>query len=231
MSAAGLEAEARWASIRGRSANLLGSAAMSSTGSVTLWLRRLQAGDHDAAQLLWERYVQRLVKLARARLRGAPRLAADEEDVALSAFDSFCRGAENGRFPRLNDRNDLWQLLVVLAGRKAFDIRRREGRAKRGGGRVRQERGASADDSTGEGHALDDIIGREPSPELAAQLAEDFRHRLDLLGDAELQSVALLKLEGHTIEEIAAKRGCVPRTVNRRIRLIRHIWEKEITDE
>jgi DNA-directed RNA polymerase specialized sigma24 family protein len=202
---------------------------MSPAGSVTLWLRQLQAGDCEAAQALWERFFQEIVKLARARLRGTPRQAADEEDVALGAFDSFCRGAANGRFPKLNDRNDLWQLLVVLAGRKAFDIRRHEGRAKRGGVRVLHKRAVNDKTSAGEGQPLAEILSQEPSPELAAQLAEDFRHRLDMLGNAELQSVALLKLEGYTIEEIAAQRGCVPRTVNRRIRLIRHIWEKEIS--
>ena len=67
--------------------------------SVTQWIDRLKAGDPDAAQELWERYFRRLVGLARKKLRAAPRRAADEEDVALSAFDSFCRGAEQGRFP------------------------------------------------------------------------------------------------------------------------------------
>ena len=33
--------------------------------------------------------------------------------MALSAFDSFCRGAEQGRFPDLNNRNDLWGMLVL----------------------------------------------------------------------------------------------------------------------
>ena len=46
------------------------------------------------------------------------RRAADEEDVALSAFDSFCRGAEQGRFPQLDGRDDLWHLLVVITVRK-----------------------------------------------------------------------------------------------------------------
>jgi hypothetical protein len=75
--------------------------------SVSDWIGQLKAGDERAAQRLWEDYFQRLVRLARARLQGVPRRAADEEDVALSAFDSFCRGAEAGRFPRLNDRDDL----------------------------------------------------------------------------------------------------------------------------
>src|SRR5262249_36398416 len=68
-----------------------------------------------------------------------PRRAADEEDVALSALASFCRGAEQGRFPRLEDRDDLWALLVVIAARKAVDLRQREGRQKRGGGRGLEE--------------------------------------------------------------------------------------------
>ena len=62
------------------------------------------SGDRDGAQALWNVYFQRLVALARVRLRGTPRRAADEEDVALSAFDSFFRGVERGRFPQLGDR-------------------------------------------------------------------------------------------------------------------------------
>src|SRR5262249_10917971 len=88
--------------------------AMVSEGSVTYWLQQLQAGDQTAAQELWNRYFGRLVSLARSKLRGASRRAADEEDVALSAFESFCRGAEQGRFPKLLDRENLWCLLAVI---------------------------------------------------------------------------------------------------------------------
>ena len=84
-----------------------------SPGSVTAWIGQICAGDHDVAQQLLQRYFQRLVALARQKLRGAPRGMADEEDVALSAFKSFCRGAEQGRFPQLSDRYDLWRLLFV----------------------------------------------------------------------------------------------------------------------
>jgi Tfp pilus assembly protein PilF len=112
---------------------------MSSAGSVTHWISRLKAGDHAAAQPLWEAYFRRLVDLARARLRGRPRRAADEEDVAQSAFASFCRAAEGGRFPRLHDRHDLWQLLVLLTDRKAAHLVRDERRHRRGGGKVLDE--------------------------------------------------------------------------------------------
>src|SRR5438309_11105997 len=104
--------------------------------SVTLWLRSLEAGDREAAEKLWRHFFDDLVRLARARLRAAPRAVADEEDAALSAFDSFCRGAAQGRYPRLDDRDDLWRLLVVITERKAFDQARRERRQKRGGGRA-----------------------------------------------------------------------------------------------
>src|SRR5262249_47776007 len=70
---------------------------------VTFSPGRLKEGDRAASQALWERYFRRLVGLARERLRGWPRAAADEADVTLSAFDSFCRAAEAGRFPRLDN--------------------------------------------------------------------------------------------------------------------------------
>ncbi len=94
------------------------AALISAEGSVTRWLALLRAGDPAGMQPLWERYFRRLVGLARARLRGSPCRVADEEDVALSAFDSFCRHAEAGRFAGLLDRDGLWRLLVVLTARK-----------------------------------------------------------------------------------------------------------------
>ena len=83
-------------------------------------------GDSYAAQKLWERYLDRLVRLARRKLGGAPRRAADEEDVAIAAFANFYRGVEAGRFSKLDDRDDLWQLLIVLTERNAIDQIRRE---------------------------------------------------------------------------------------------------------
>ena len=95
---------------------------MSTPGSVTAWIEQLKAGDAAAAAPLWQGYFRRLVGLARQKLGAAPRGVADEEDVALSAFDSFCRAAAQGRFPRLDDRDDLWQLLVMITTRKAIDL-------------------------------------------------------------------------------------------------------------
>jgi ECF sigma factor len=85
-------------------------------GSVTRWIAELNGGDLGVANGLWERYFARMVDLARARLRASRDLDAgsDEEDAALSTFDSLCAGLARGRFPQLGDREDLCRLLVVI---------------------------------------------------------------------------------------------------------------------
>ena len=201
---------------------------MRTDASVTQWIDRLKAADPAAAQKLWERYFRRLVGLARKKLRAAPRRAADEEDVALSAFDSFCRGAGQDRFPRLHDRLDLWQLLVLLTARKASDLAQHERRQKRGGGAVLDEAALPGPaDSSAQGAAFEQIEGPEPTPAFAAQVAEECRRLLDRLESPELRNVALLKVEGYGNEEIAEQLGCGLRTVERRLRLIRSLWEQE----
>ena len=201
---------------------------MSTAGSVTYWIKQLKAGERAAVQQLWEGYFRRLVGLVRAKLRSAPRQAADEEDVALSAFDSFCQAAEQGRFPRLQDRDDLWHLLVLIAVRKAANQAKHERRQKRGGGKV-VHASALPGSEEGEGPLFADLIGREPDPGLAVQVADQFRRLLDELGDEELRAVALAKLEGDTHAEVAAKLGCRPRTVERMVKLIRRTWAAEVT--
>ncbi len=201
---------------------------MSSTGSITHWLGLLKVGDQVAAQKLWESYFQKLVHLARKKLRDTPRRAADEEDVALGAFDSFCRGAERGRFPQLHDRDDLWQLLVVLTTRKALNLRRYEGRQKRAARSVLDEAALSGTLDGSAERALEQVPSPEPSPEFATQVAENCRYLLDCLADPGLQALALLRMEGHTNQETAAKLGLAQRAVERKLRLIRNIWAKEI---
>jgi DNA-directed RNA polymerase specialized sigma24 family protein len=192
---------------------------MTSAGSVTHWIGQLKAGEPAAAQKLWEGYFQKMVGLARQKLQGLPRRAADEEDVALSAFNSFCLGASAGRFPQLSDRDSLWPLLMAITAHKALDLLRHERRLKRGG---------PPPDAAGAAEAgVEQILGREPTPEFAVQIAEECQRLLDRLGDDGLRAVALWKMEGYTNEEVAARLGCVPRTVERKLRTIRRLWGQE----
>jgi DNA-directed RNA polymerase specialized sigma24 family protein len=189
--------------------------------SVSVWIKQLQEGDAGVPmQKLWERYFQRLVGLARVKLGKLPRRMTDEEDVALSALDSFCQGATGGRFPDLNDRDDLWRLLVTITARKACQKQRHDNRQKRGGNAVLDEAALSR----GEDDGLEQLLAKEPTPEFAAETAEEFQRLLDLLPDQEMRDLAKWKMEGFTNEEIAARLSCVQRSVERRLRLIRILW-------
>ena len=191
---------------------------MPDDGSVTHWIAGVRGGDPAAVGRLWERFFPRLVGLARARLRGTARLAADEEDVALSALDSFCRRAGAGQYPQVADRDDLWRLLVVITARKAGHLVRDQSRHKRG-------RAARPDASE---LTLEGVLGRDPTPEFAAQVAEEYRRLMAALGDPEVQAVARMRMEGYTVEEIAGAMGYTPRSIKRKLRLIRGRWGDEV---
>jgi DNA-directed RNA polymerase specialized sigma24 family protein len=193
---------------------------MPSDGSITRWLGKLKAGDPAAAQQLWDRYFQRLVGLARHKLRAVPRQARDEEGVALSAFHSFCRDAGDGQFPQLLDRDGLWRLLAVITARKAAHVMRDEARHKRGGG-------VGPVSATEEASVLEQLLSREPTAEMAAQMADQYRHLLRRLGDNDLEAIAVARMEGYSVDEIAAKLRYSSRSIKRKLQLIRRIWENE----
>ena len=195
-------------------------------GSITRFLGGLKAGESEAAMHLWQRYFSDLVRLARSRLRDVPLAAADEEDAALSAFDSVCRGAEEGRFPLMIDREDLWRVLVTVTSRKAADMTQHARRLKRGGGRVRVEADLALAAIEGEG-ALAQVPANGPSPELAAIMADECRRLFGALPDDSLRRVAGLRLEGYTDREIAERMDCSLSTIERRLRTIRAVWAHE----
>jgi DNA-directed RNA polymerase specialized sigma24 family protein len=197
---------------------------MDSAGSVTTWIGMLELGDQVAAQSLWDRYFPRLIAVSRANLRGNPRRAADEEDVALSAMHTFFQAVSEGRIPQLDDRDDLWRALVLITAGKAVDQRRRDQSLKRGGGRHAVQRPVGSHDF----QAVEEVVGTEPDPAFAALLADEFQALMARLSDDSLREIALFKLEGYTNEEIASRLACSLRTVNRRLSLIRHIWESTV---
>ncbi len=198
---------------------------MSDDLSVSSWLVELKAGNDAAAQPLFNRYFMRLVQLSRKQLGNMPRGVADEEDIALSAFDSFVRRAAAGKFPRLDDRNNLWSILVKLTIRKSIDLIHYENRLKRGGSDSQQglERKPKSD--------LGILLCPDPSPALAAQLRDEVEFRLRQLADERLILIARLRMDAYTIEEIAAKLACTTRTVERKLFVIRSIWNAETPDE
>ena len=141
-----------------------------------------------------------------------------------SAFDSFCRGVDRGRFPLLTDRDDLWRLLVVLTVRKVLDQIERQGAARRGGDHQVGEFTPLDDGQNLGGDPLDRFLSSEPTPEFAAMVSEQLRRLRDALGDVALCQVLDLRLEGYTREEIAEKMGFAAASVKRKLDMIRQTW-------
>lgn len=196
--------------------------------SITAWIQQLKSGDAEAAQRLWENYFSRMVELARRKLSGTSRTVADEEDVALSAFNSFCLRAREGLFTSLTDRENLWPLLMVMTQNKSVDLIRHQNRRRRGG-----TGDASADADSHRrpvnemADQLSDLLSREPNPEFAALMADELQQQLlqlDSTGDPDLRKIAILKLEGCSTPEIATSIGCVRRSVERKLQVISAIW-------
>lgn len=200
---------------------------MASEGSITRLIQELRGGDPAAAEGLWQRYFPQLVQFARRKLRGRSRLVGDEEDVALSAMNRFFRAVQQGRYPNLADRHELWGLLLQITNHRVLNLQRDETRQRRGGGRVGGPSvipaGPSASGQRPEVPLADEI----PTPEFAAMMADQCRRLLELLDDAELRAIAVAKMEGCTNAEIASQLNRSERTVERRLRLIRDRWRLE----
>ncbi len=201
---------------------------LSSGNSITVWIQDLKAGNETAAEKLWQRYCQQLTRYARQKFGPKARRVADEEDMALMAFHSFCRGVADGRFPQLADRDDLWQILLMIAERKTIDHLREQFRQKRGGGNVRGESIFDTPASDNAYRGIEQAIDDNATPDFAVTALDECRRLLEMLPDEDLRKVASWKLAGWKNREIAEKLGCVTATVERKLKRIRNLWSEEV---
>ncbi|QDU62991.1 RNA polymerase sigma factor [Planctomycetes bacterium Pan216] len=201
---------------------------LDSDNNVVDHLKNLKAGSDDAARALWERYAGRLQRLADRRLGAIPRRASDEEDVVVSAFNSFCRRAVGGKFPQLETPEDLWKLLATITARKAASHREREQARKRGGGVVRSESAFDhARPDSDRSRGIENVSDRQLPPDRRVELAEQFDTLLDRLQDPVLRRIALFKLAGYRNDEIASELDVSLSSVERKLRCIRLVWSND----
>jgi RNA polymerase sigma factor (sigma-70 family) len=196
-------------------------------GSITQLIDHFRSGSSatrdEAARQIWERYLHRLLILAREHLPPRIRVRHDEEDVVQSMGRSFFRRLQRGDFD-LADRDALWALLVTITLNKTRNARDRHFAKRRD---VRLERPLPPSDGS-RSDAPDEAPvpeADEPTPAEAAALNEALERRLRDLPEKDVRQVALMKLEGYTNHEIAAALRCGERTVERKLNLIRKRWE------
>jgi len=191
-----------------------------SEGSITRLIEKLQGRDPNAIEEIWKRYRMRIHSAARPTIAGLSPGAGDEEDVGQSAFRDFCEAAGDGRLPNMNDRDALWRLLFAFTRRKAVDHVRRETRSRRGGGDAQMRND----------QALQQVPGTHATPVEMLQLQETLDalfERLDASDDANLRTIALLRLEGFTNQEIAERLVCTVRTIQRKLHILERLWFDE----
>jgi RNA polymerase sigma factor (sigma-70 family) len=182
--------------------------------SITRLMRAVKDGSSSAVRPLLEAYFDRLVHLAGKRLQNMPGLGGYDEDLALRSFHSVYRRLRDPARPlELAGRDDLWRLLATRTISRAIDLIRRHRPAEVPGDQD-----------------LTQLLNREPTPEEAAEVADECRRLLDSLQDPELRQIALWKVEGYTNEEIADQLDCVPRTIERKLSRIRLLWKHELED-
>ena len=176
---------------------------------ISEWVRRLADGDSKAQRSIWQAYERRLKNCAKQHIKGSIGTTADEDDVAGMVMASLFRRMDDGRINPPEDRQQFWALLRKMTKTKSADLLRRENAIKRGAGVVAG------------GSQVGSVPGSDFEPDLLMEQAERFVSMINSLGSANLKQVALLRMKNYTTDEIANKMSCSPRTVERRLALIR----------
>jgi DNA-directed RNA polymerase specialized sigma24 family protein len=193
----------------------------------TRLLDAVRLGDEDAIAKLWEDYFQKLVRVAARRLPSNLKRSGDEEDVALSAFHSFIAGIRRDQYPDLSGPDNLWGLLITLTSRKAHAHMRHQTRQKRGGGSVRGESVFMDVSNLDRGGGIGGVGSVDNNPDIHAELAEACEDLLAQLGDDQLRQIALMRMDGYLVDEIAQNLTMSKRAVERRLQLIRKLWSEQ----
>lgn len=175
-------------------------------------LARWQSGDEDAAEQIFERYVKRLIGLARTKLSGKMQRRVQPEDIVQSAYRSFFRRARQGDYS-LERSGDLWRLLAAITVNKARGQVEYHRAKKRS---VDQE--ASASGSFSKFGVEPREVARDPTPDEAIALVEELEAFLATLEPLE-RNVLELRLQNQNTEEIAE-------SVQRSTRTVRRILER-----
>ena len=186
-------------------------------GSITHWLSKLQAGQSEAAEPIWIRYQAKLVSIATQQLAENPDRSVDGEDLVQSSFGNVCLAVQNGKYPDIDNREDLWGLLYIATVNRVREHYRELRALKR-----------SQISST---QAIDpSILADLQTPFAEAQMADLLEYLLSRLDSEDpshlLRQIALLYLDDHSASSIAKILRKRKTSVLISLRFIRSIWQE-----
>lgn len=192
---------------------------------LTLLLDRLQSGDTNAVDAIWDKCFEKLSSYARRRLKSMPASDRDGEDVALSAIDTFVRRVGKKEFSAVIDSEDLWRVLFDITAKRVAREQRRQLTKKRGGGDVKNEVDLIKSDNSSVGVGINGKI--DIRQQFFQQLDEDRNELLESLasvpGGEMLVKVVELHLEGNTHKEISELLGVSISTIERNMKIAKEI--------
>jgi RNA polymerase sigma factor (sigma-70 family) len=190
---------------------------------ISQWLSSLDEQDSDNEQARWTEYLASLIARAERLTRDCPPGTIEAESVASSVFASLLRGVREGRLKTVHDHDTLWWLLLAMTRRKVADRIRRQTAQKRGGGTI-----PASLDLAKAPETFRELIAADSTPEYAVAMQDEYEFLLSRLRDARLRQIAVCKIEGYTSKEIADEIGVSKVTIDRKLKLIRETWEREL---
>jgi RNA polymerase sigma-70 factor (ECF subfamily) len=179
-----------------------------------LWCR----GDEDAARQIVDRYIDRLLTLARRRISQRLASRVDAEDIVQSVFRTFFTRLKEGQFV-FAQQDDLCKLLMRITLHKTL---------RRIAFHKAAKRDPSHETDQGEHHRerLLALLDEEPTPEAEVAFLDQLEHFMLQLPE-EHRKILELRLQGHRTEEIARQLGCYDRKIRRCLEHVRVIAERE----
>ncbi len=181
-------------------------------------IERCRSGDEQAAQKVFNQYVDQLVHLARQRISQRIAARVDAEDVVQSVFRTFFLHVRAGDFT-LHDQEDVCKLLVRITVHKTLRQIAHHRRAKRD---TRME--AATGDVTQE--QLVSVLADGPTPDEVVIFLDQMETFLDHLGEVD-RKICEMRMEGYSQAEIADKLGISDRRIRRLMERLRGLTRRE----
>lgn len=189
-------------------------------GSVTRWIQQMRAGDSVVVHALAERYFKKLGDAARRRLHKIPQSLHDEEDVANFVLEAVVRNIAQGRYPDLQDREDLWFLMLAITQRRISNILKRDRRQK---AQPSSQTSLTELLEMYEGELADVALQGDPE-HVAIEIGDCWQELMRILPNDEFREIARLKLEFHSNRQISSMLKLTSKYIDRKVAEIQRFW-------